>query len=160
MTKLYYTDALKAAWMSSEFGVRYIKSPELPEWGRYHSNYSIETTISIQLECGKQSDSSVLYKTKAFPDYPFSGRYFIHPDSLSIFEPMEGDIVQIDNFFGSIDSGCRKISGIRQVDANGGTGPFYDYYDNTRESDWFMPDDPIRIIQRNGKAFFAPETEA
>lgn len=111
MTKLYYTDPLKAAWMAREFGVKFEQD-----------NFS----QGRDWLCG-----STLYHGDA--------PYFIHPDSLSIFEPMEGDLVY-----------CHPT----------------DVYEIWRDEK-FEPTvvhksfaDLGDIVTRNGKAFFMPETKA
>lgn len=130
MTKLYYTDPLKAAWMSREFGVDLRTNgcrTALPLWifGRW-----------IENKWDKVAE--------------------IHPDSLSIFKPMEGDVYEVD---------VTEDVPVYHERARFGDAPMY-YKSRSSPYHQFQiyknnPNGVFkRIVERNGKAFFMPEVEA
>ena len=118
--KLYYTDPLASAYMAREFGVEFLKDGLCDEETQCYWKIHVNTKFynnAVQL--------MLLDKHKI--------RFIIHPDSLHIFEPMNGDLVV--NY---------------TVDENL-------YYEWDSRS---IFEDGEEIIQRNGKAFFMPESEA
>lgn len=71
VTRLFYTDPLKAAWMAREFGVKY-----RTETGE-RIGYNFERNGLVFTYLG----------------YPYTGEFFyISNVSLPVFEPKEGDI--------------------------------------------------------------------
>lgn len=89
-------------------------------------------------------------------------RYVVHPDSLHIFEPMEGDVVFMTALGGGFGVGLYNVC----LDGE-------DIYDNhicisnIKSKDSVMESGDMwgslflgEIVQRNNKAFFMPETEA
>ncbi len=76
MTKQFYDCPIKAAYMAKEFGVRY-KSvtgfglQDITQWELADVNGDLRGTLRR-----------------------LQGEYHIHPDSYSIFEPKEGDLLQ------------------------------------------------------------------
>lgn len=114
MKKMYYTDPLKSAWMVREFGVQY---------GQKNMAGDI---VYIYRKIGNQ-------EYKASQHILESNMYYIHPDSLHIFEPKVGDIV----FTGDND-----------------------YMEITYDVAMFRERHGIsKIIQRDNRAFFTPEVE-
>ena len=112
--KLHYTDPLKSAYMAREFGVE------------FEGSESIRITDTI---LGKIVSPIV---------------YHIHPNSLHIFEPIEGDVVSV------VEDGTTTHYGILNEDkhifvSGGGLSP--NEYDD------------LKIIKRNGKHFFMAEGE-
>lgn len=109
MSKLYYTNPIVAAYMAEEFGARFIN--------RENQELSIG---EIQRDCHpKMSENDI---------------YYIHPDSLDIFEPKEGDICQHPE-----NNNCYSIEG--------------------RENISWAKSVSMKIIQRDNKPFFMPEIE-
>lgn len=80
MTKLYYNDPIKAAWMCREFGVCY-------------TDESIASINAAEDQPRILFDRSarVLEKFRIVMVYPPKCQYHIHPDSLPIFEPYDTD---------------------------------------------------------------------
>lgn len=117
--KPHYNDALQAAWMAREHKVK-LKSP------RGQSLYYDDgDSFRTEKDCG-------IYA---------GGRYIISDDSLHIFEPQEGDIVNVT------DDENRDITGIMAM------------YNQIFHHDGILlatQYDTARIIQRQGKAFFMP----
>jgi len=75
------------------------------------------------------------------------GKYYIHPDSYKIFEPQDKDLITLgrieDDFF---------VIRENHKDWYG--------YDNVINRDRsFLTNDKFKIIQRNNKPFFWPESE-
>ncbi len=75
----------------------------------------------------------------------YTGRFYIHPDSYRILEPQEGDIVNVD-MPERIEVGEVVSDGLVHI------------------SEYHALHDPkygdiIKIIQRNNKPFFWPESE-
>lgn len=115
MARLYYTCPIEAAYMAKNFGVKIM----------------VNDTEGTEMLCVISSLSR--------------DKYYIHPDSLSVFEPQEGDLVycmgsyqimpaDIDDFGVKYD---RRII-IQNVTSPIATG---------------------KIIQRNNKPFIMPQSE-
>lgn len=70
----YYTDPLAAAWMAKYFGIRldYECSNMIMQ------NAAAQVYMALDVSQGGK------------------GKFYIHPDSLGILEPQEGDLVQGD----------------------------------------------------------------
>ena len=128
---LYYNNVLKAAWMSKEFGVGFTDSAK--PFDVYVSRYGLGHPRSYDELSG------------------FGGKIYIHSDSLHIFEPQGGDLVQFQwselmyltlAWVHELEGGfCRVVCGPEGPD---------DIMINAGECE---------IIQRNGKMFFMPERE-
>ena len=110
MTRLYYDDSLIAAIMARDFGV------DVKVGGIYGVS-----TLHLINEWTK-------------------GDGEIHPDSLSIFEPIVGDLV--------LEKGGALL--VRRIDAE-----WYGYIYGNEQTIWCKPP----IIQRDNKAFFTPLEE-
>jgi len=144
MTKLYYTDPLAAAYMSREFGVEYHKLGKIANWKVWQIDGEVDGAIFI--------DPKIMSHIDFLHD--FGGKFSIHPDSLHIFEPQEGDYIYFDNEFGE----NRDEYGIGEVSISLWT-------DEVLSVRWgniglrLNECENVRIIQRNGKPFFWPEEE-
>lgn len=134
MTKLYYTDPLKAAWMAREFGVEYTNFAE--------NNVRPQDMVLSILYNGKIMQG--LKTSTAWRDNTTGeiygqtqrDKFTIHPNSCRIFEPQEWDV------------------------GFNADGLLIQYY----EGMWRYQNEPSltpldEIISRNGKAFFTPEKE-
>lgn len=115
MSKLYYDDPLVAAYMSREFGV---------------TTSSEQCAKNFNWEEWAHSDSLIkifIYENNLSIDefYEHCGKFYIHPDSLPVFEPREGDLVCVDDTYYTVDK-YDKFGGIKEY----------------------------KIILRNGKPFF------
>lgn len=147
MTKLYYIDPLKAAWMATEFGVIYsninhgLLLDKLWYWGNI-----IKSWDGNPLNDG--------YRRK----------FEIHPDSHHIFEPKEEDVVEIDRWYWSRMRGepfepyiipAKIIFYGKYMEISIPGHSFESWKPNEGEK----PAMPYEIIQRDGKAFFMPEVE-
>jgi len=132
MTKLYYTDAIKAAWMCREYGVHFTEPLAL---GFHNGQYVI--ALSPHLDMSKDA------------------KYYIHPDSLPIFEPMDGDVYEVD---------VTEDVPVYHENAKSGDAPMY-YTSRSSPYSQFQvyrnnPNGAFkRIVERNGKAFFMPEQQ-
>lgn len=120
--KMYYTDPLRAALMAREFGVKFNFEEMRQDYesGGLKAKRSLKKIKSWKtiIEIGKHCD-----------------KFYIHPDSLALFEPREGDmIIEYDD------------NEIRQC--------------FLRLNSEQTPAAPYKIIQRDNKAFFMPEVEA
>lgn len=128
--KLYYTDPLAAAYMAREFGVRFFDGTKDDELKAIRYDNCIKWAYSSGIfPDGERVDSFSFYKGE---------RFYIHPDSLSIFEPKVEDLMTegktiVEHVYKTID---------KQVMSRGHL--FYS---------------PYKIIQRNNKPFFMPEEE-
>lgn len=131
MTRYYYTDPLAAAWMAKHFGFTYVAPDGEPAMG-------IEG-VWLCAELGLT-------------------RFYIHPDSVGLLEPREGDVIDMrpdgfchiflpDNDYDGLDTQHGDIAEHFTSNATmKGDVPMI-------ETDW-------KIIQRNGIPFHWPEVEA
>lgn len=115
-TKYYYNCPIKAAYMAKEFGVK-MYSPETEEY------IEAELCISDYLWAASNPDDDMNYQP------PF----YIHPDSLEIFEPREGDIVEYSTY----TLKDRWHTKFKRLSKRGGS--------------------LVRIIQRDNKPFIMPK---
>jgi hypothetical protein len=124
--RYFYRDPLAAAWMHRHFGMR------------------LETQRLSHPDQMKEVDSEMLgsHMIAAF-SFTFTTRFYVHPDSLSLLEPREGD---------------------EGVDGYGEQCTF-------RDGEWRIPHpvtsgadawptDPVTIDKRDGLSFMWPEQEA
>lgn len=145
--RYYFTDPLKAAWMSREFGVTLmVKAPYTREW---------DTVDEIDLELINDVRYFVFFQNDWFDKWEHcflngerqyqlvDERMYIHPASLSIFEPMEGDVGE------SEDGQLVKFRNGEWVQVDG-----HDL------AQYHPPVGKISIIRRNRKSFEAPEEQA
>ena len=115
MTKLFYTDPLKAAFMAREYAVKF------KDGDSFQSAIEVANNASLHPNIG----------------------FYIHPDSLSIFEPKEYDIVTAE-FEDKVAIG--EMANYGQI---------FHIYGILMSSEY----DSASIIQRDGKVFFMPERE-
>lgn len=115
--KYYYKDPLAAAYMAREFG---IKLYWLNKKGAKREPQSHKTVLGYAYEANLE-----------LPD-----RFYIHPDSHHIFEPIVCDVGVDDN-----GTPVEYAAGAWVGDGSP------------------VGVEPVRIIQRNGRPFFWPEVE-
>lgn len=124
MSRWYYTDPLAAAWMAKHFGMRFS--------GAFADGF-------FEIEARKSPLCSMGEWFPKGDDFEYYGLYYIHPDSLHLLEPKEGDVVEVasnpSGYFSSYSSGM---------------------FDNQPYSE---RDEFFKIIQRNGLPFMWPEQE-
>lgn len=95
------------------------------------------------------------------------GKIYVHSDSLPLFQPQVGDVVEFDRWFWERQHNeeCKDYpyqahyGVVNRFGANDewlGISSAGHGWDNTNDGKWHMP---FKIIQRNGKAFIAPEVE-
>lgn len=125
MTRYYYSDQLKAAYMAREFGMRFLR----PDGSEVNLSHGMG---------GKWAMMDGL----SFIAVPNDGDY-IHPDSLSILQPQEGDKDEDGFVFSEQTQAWRRECG---EDEN---GPIL------REK---SPEES-QTEKRNGRPFFWPECE-
>lgn len=149
--KLFYSDPLKAAYMALNYEIKFIghyagwrPCLDTTEDGRYRVSYNPEwwkNNIQKLLNIGTKKDVE---------GNPL--RFYIHPDSYAIFKPKVGDYVtkQIE-----------KYHFPTWISAIAPDGTFYSAgFDSMRQYEGNIADKNLKIIQRNGKAFFMPEIES
>jgi hypothetical protein len=129
--RYFYTCPIEAAYMAKNFSMKFLKPSIKNVGGKIVPCEWPANDWETDFFCSSQSDC----------DWE-SGPFYIHHDSLPIFEPQEGD------------------SGI-----TGG-----ELLVNFTDGDWciLLPDGyqgldddiQVKIIQRQGKAFIMPEVEA
>jgi hypothetical protein len=124
-TRYYYADPLAAAWMQKKFGMRFVRDFLAPD----NSGDTKEIGFDGPVTC------------------IFEGqKYYIHPDSLPLLEPCEGDLVEHYDF-----SGCYKDPYFFKTET------FKNFGIDVTE---YFRNNSGKIIQRDGKPFFWPECEA
>lgn len=140
MTRYYYTDPLKAAWMAREFGMKLICYYEPEDEGLEYAGDEESYPFEHAAIHAEMWGDVITEKCR---------RQYIHPDSLKILEPQVGDLILFE--WGALtyvtpawvhefkDGECRVVCGPQGPD------------------DICLPIEECEIIQRNGKAFFWPE---
>lgn len=128
--KYYYTDPIKAAWMTQNFNIGYIN---INTWD---DSYSIGAYDFI-------SNVIIPESSMGFACAPFEGtltdkKFYIHPDCYEMLKPQVGDLLACDTKVWWAQFKEQLIDDERLK------RPEYANY---------------RVIQRNGKAFFMPECE-
>ena len=128
MVKLYYDCPIEAAYMAKNFGVKFVlnKDNNPNNFNDYQNAVQRATNELLSKSHNLPIEKSYLY-------------FYIHPDSLYIFEPIEGDlIVLLNNGVGAIEFFGKNtnIKYIKELMLRGG-----------------------KIIQRNNKPFITPKNE-
>lgn len=137
ITKLYYDDPLQAAYMAREFGVKYQSEYkwQSEKWGDKYGDY-LEHFIFV-LPGGSLTEQV--------------DEYYIHPDSLDIFEPKLHDVVEWDGImFG-------MVIGVNEEE--GDIGVQHGCQDDGSCDVYTLEPYEITIIQRDNKPFFTPRRE-
>lgn len=123
MTRYFYTDPLAAAWMAKHFGMRLSLSAfDSDEVKLYNGE--------VKLLC-----NTLVVCSTGFVAGLADGKFYIHPDSVKLLEPQEGDVCEhpmLKNYY---------------------------HIDGEENSRW-ANDLRMKIIQRNGIAFMWPETDS
>lgn len=133
--RYFYTDSLQAAWMESRFGVKF-ENAELSIIGNSMAYYFVNPRDGSR----------------------FKGRFYIHPDSLKLLEPQEGDIgiEMVKSARGEETLEC----GIFQLNEHYNESSRWLTFQKPNEHDH---NDTLsgkeKVIFRNGKPFFWPEIE-
>ncbi len=134
-SSLYFYETTQVDWMHEKFGVRY--------------------TNEVGVDILKNGDGKWSYK---LDDKEYTGLFYIHPESLHIFEYKVNDLVVCNR----IDNARRICSNEtydelkRQSDENSRTGLFshYSQYMSLDSTRYFTP----RIILRDNIVFMTPIT--
>lgn len=129
MSKLYYTDPLKAEHMAQEFGIIYMgyyagyndicdRLSYLPEWWNHNRN-----------------------------DFPRNRviKFYIHPDCYEMLKPQVGDFICL-----LVPMMEMENEPLEYCVADGRAAYFLGKYYTPKS---------YRIAERNGKAFFMPEVQ-
>lgn len=114
MTRYYYTDPLAAAWMAEYFGMRFIGDEG--------------QDLDLADGCG-------FWRGGTYYFYDNEKLIYIHPDSVHLLEPQEGDLLWVatpEGLAAEFHQSPSPYGGNQEV---------------------------IETIQRNGKAFHWPEQE-
>lgn len=125
----FYTNPLAAAWMHTEFGIEFRGIHHI-----YANHFYPDDEISAQ-SLGDLIESYML-------DTISDSKVYLHPDSLRLLDPILGDVIQCKRS-GEVESVNNDYPGDTPVDV-------------ARE---MVRNGYFRIIQREGKPFFWPETE-
>jgi len=126
VSKLYYDDALAAAYMAREFGIK--------------SQYYDQEAQEFKDERIRTIYESIPYNNQKF---------YIHPDSYSVFEPMVGDLISWTIGHTKYD----KEVIVKSVESNGRHD--LDFFASLFEKPEYKYLG-VKIIQRNNKPFFTP----
>jgi len=146
MTKLYYTDPLKAIWMQREFGVSYTHMYHKGKL-RYHVGYNDPSE-------DEQFTANDWFDWIGEQHMDFGNTSDVHPDSMYIFEPMAGDMLHFKHTGVSIL--YASFIGYTGSILNDNVYLSMDLHDSV---EMIRSEDVIAVIQRDGKAFFMPEVE-
>jgi len=147
MGKLYYTDVLIIAYMAHEFEV--VVEKEVKNSGFFRVNHRRDMSANkadFKWDAVCRFDISITpsgkWDRRTSPHKP---PFYIHEDSLPIFEPQVGDIGKID--------GEDEVVYYQNFQGEKG------WYDGFVAWGTKYYDDAAKIIQRDGKQFFHPQEE-
>jgi hypothetical protein len=131
MTRWFYTDPLAAAWMAKHFGMKF----NLPNG----------------CECYFDEDVAEVLR----PSFAGGFKVYVHPDSLAVLEPREGDFVTFDDLTArfSHQRGWGILCNIRPETHE------YRYVYDDGKAVYATSSPPKRILQRAGKPFHHPDRE-
>ena len=141
MSKLYYDDALAAAYMAREFGIK--------------SQYYDQEAQEFKDERIRTIYESIPYNNQKF---------YIHPDSYSVFEPIVGDLITSRHKY-ELDKRNNEFPCDFLVEKTDELFPitslsqFILTKDNIEDAFEYYGWEGQKIIQRNGKLFFTPLRE-
>ncbi len=136
MSKYYYNDPLKAAWMMQEFDFKFFALHSDEQMSEYDLQENERKFDWLEC-CSMDFGTEIISIEEAFGFIKSaSGKIYIHPDCHEMLKPQDGDIGSDG------DSPARFERGAWRSD---------EYID--------MGVDTYAIIQRNGNAFFMPEVE-
>ncbi len=126
--KYYYPDPLAAAWMAKHFGMRFFNGTEP------------ETTGACKF---LHADVALLSPKHHIVHSDYKGNFYIHPDSLHLLKPVDGDLVENCGYVGifSEDKECPTLSPSVEIEIKI-DGEF-----------------PVTIDKRNNIPFHWPEVE-
>jgi len=134
--KLYYDDALQAAWMTREFNVKITAPVATGSGGLEQSKQRIPAWV-----WGRYIENQARSRN--------GFKYYIHPDnSYDIFKPQVGDLIK----------GCDSKNYILRhmfytiYSLNG-------IYEDENNQETKLDGNIKEIIQRNGKPFFNPKVQ-
>lgn len=114
--RYYYTDLIHVAYMAKKFGMGF---------SNIHSG--------AYFDCPLHRDDRLVDDN--------DDKYYIHPDSLHILEPREGDLISINGgLSANIVTHAEFLDEIKLMEPQFAA--------------------PLKIIQRNNQPFFWPESEA
>lgn len=139
--KLYYDDALQAAFMSQEFGVDFIYPEEDKKRGVIDS-FRIQASISI--------DGADKLRYHLPHPLKMSFKRFVHLNSYDIFQPQIGDVIKIDYEGGYLHVHVIEIKKkkLKVAMSNSCMGI---------KAAIIINDEFMEIIQRQGTQFFTPK---
>ena len=137
MPRYFYDEPLAAAWMAKHFGMRFFSDKVNPGHG-------CPLWLSDLLDDGF-GNRELFIPVERLGEVVKSKRCYIHPDSLHLLDLVDGD--KVTRSMGVV--GC---FGRAHQD-----GPQGVYWAGTTGFD--PPDGNEQIIERDGKPFFAPESE-
>ena len=148
MTKLYYTNALHAAIMAQDHGVKFVDKDgdEIILWDNIAKGMFMWAYPAAEGEEVCYYSGEIVKKEDG--RYTENTLYCVHPDSYYIFKPEDGDM-DID---GDIlyDNPKQKIGESCISDGEGGF----------KKGIWCVSKDyKANIIRRNNTAFFMPKQE-
>lgn len=155
--RYFYTDPLAAAWMAKHFGMRLLADD---------GDDGLVDAGARFIDCDDT------FRELWQHDFSYLGKLYIHPDSLALLEPKDGDAVEFDRWHWE----RQRHEDMRNAPYQSHFGRVH-LFKNTRPDggDWLQIssagvgwDDnyhgqfalPFKVIQRNGKAFMWPESEA
>lgn len=75
-------------------------------------------------------------------------KYYIHPKSENLLAMMVGDDVELGSALFTVTRKFTNHTGLKVC-----------YFEGDNPNECFVPEHLCKIIQRNGKAFFTPESE-
>ncbi len=133
MPKYFYTDRLKAAWMCQEHGFDIMFRGIRLDKDGYDEGADIFNETSI-------------FSSRVKP----TSAYRLRPSLVPLLQPQAGDIAKGVAPLGHSNDPVEKIIiGVVTEIKKGFV---------LMRGNWGCPNESIEIIQRNGKAFFMPET--
>jgi hypothetical protein len=136
MTRYFYTDPLAAAWMNKHFGMQFTRTHCHRGDGTFGESTKPVPIWILARDVENQVSENV--------------KYYVHPDSLHLLEPLIGDVCITK------DDGIGYCSTLR-VEKEIITGKLKDYIQLS--GFWAEAESLIRIMERSGVVYHWPDSE-
>ncbi len=141
--RYYYEDALQAAWMHKEYGIKFY-------------DYDEQKCVGISLSY-KESAIQSFVEYGAYSAH--ENKFYVNPICFEMLKPQVGDLIIQRGRIRQFD----KIGTVTLISKDDVCACYADYMDDARAHEgsavMMIFSKKAEILQRNGKQFFTPERE-